>query len=310
VAGWNLEGPSVFHSSTLPLFLSSALAEFLVLAVALAGIAGGIASANSRRFRRRVAREVGALWSNNGKARDIDRARIETLPPPVHTYLRKALGQRTTAVQAVRFRHGGRFRTKLDGPWQPIRGEQYETDNPPGFLWWGRLRAAPGLWIDARDRCVNGEGSMLVSLESTFTIIDRSGPQMDQGSMLRLLSDLVLFPTALLDPRFVTWSALDERRARATLRLSGREVTGTFEFGADGLPRAFFSDRYFDTGAGEAQLRPWSGEYLDYRPVDGMMVPHHFIGYWHIDGTRIPYVDFQLERPEYDCAQPFAAGRR
>jgi hypothetical protein len=152
---------------------------------------------------------------------------------------------------------------------------------------------------------VNGIGGMLVSLESSVTLADRSGPEMDQGSLLRLLSDLVLFPTAFLDDRYVTWVSINERSARATLHLNGRQVTGVFEFGDDCLPRGFFADRYFDTGEGQAQLRPWSGDYADYREVEGMLVPHGFLGYWHVDGERIPYVDFLLERPEYDAKTPF-----
>jgi hypothetical protein len=60
-----------------------------------------------------------------------------------------------------------------------------------------------------------------------------------------------------------------------------------------------------DAGNGKARLLPWSGEYQDYRRVDGLMVPHHFLGYWHLTGQRIPYVDFLIDTPEYDRTSPF-----
>jgi hypothetical protein len=277
----------------------------LSIGLTVAGAIGLAVSVNHLRFARRVASETRKMWASQHGARPIDWARIEQLPAPVRAYLAKALGTRTNAVQAVRFRHGGRFRTKLDGPWQLIRGEQYEAADPPGFLWWGRLRAAPGLWVDARDQCINGNGSMLVSFESSFTLADRSGPEMDQGSLLRLLSELVLFPTSFLDDRYLTWASFDAQQVRATLRVNGREVTGVFRFGGDALPEGFFAERYFDTGTGRPELRPWSGSYTDYRKVDGMLIPHHFIGYWHVDGERVPYVDFELDPPEYDVAAPF-----
>jgi len=275
------------------------------ITVTTIGIVGWVVSASSRRFARRVASEARAMWASGSSPRAIDRARLAALPAPARTYLARALAQRRQRVTSVRFRHGGRFRTKLAGPWLPIRGEQYEAVDPPGFVWWGRLRVAPGLWVDARDRCVAGVGGMLVSLESSYTLFDRSGPELDQGSLLRLLSDLVLFPDALLDTRYVAWSELSETAARVALRLDAREVSGVFTFGADGLPQRFSAERYFDTGRGRAELRPWSGDYADYREVDGLLVPHHFVGYWHVDGGRIPYVDFQLERPEYDVAKPY-----
>jgi hypothetical protein len=146
---------------------------------------------------------------------------------------------------------------------------------------------------------------MFVKFESSVTLVDRGGPALDQGAMLRLLSEFVLFPSVLLDGRFVTWRALDDQHASATLRAPGVSVTGTFEFGADGLPRSFHAERYLDTGHGAPRLLPWSGDYDDYRRVGGLLVPHHLVGYWHLDGERIPYVDFWIETPEYDVREPF-----
>lgn len=274
------------------------------IAVVVVGLVG-LVSLNSRRFAARAAAEVRRLWANVPEAKPIDKARLVSLPPPARAYLFKALGKRPAGFRALRFRHTGQFRAKLDGPWQRIRGEQYEAMDPPGFVWWGRLRAAPGLWVDALDRSVNGVGGMRVSLESTVTLFDRTGPEIDQGSLLRLLSDFVLFPAVLLDERYVTWAPVDEKRARVTLRLNGREVTGTFEFGEDGFPRSFHAQRFYDDGKAKPELRPWGGDYLDYREVGGVPVPFHFVGYWIVSGERKPYVDFWLDPPEVDVAEPY-----
>lgn len=272
--------------------------------VASVGLAGTWASVNSLRLSRGVARDARALFAA-GETGRLDIERLSQLPAPVRVYLGRALGAQARPVRSLRFRHGGRFRARLDGPWQAIRGEQYDRASPPAFLWWGRLTAAPGVWIDALDRGVNGKGNMRVSFESSITLFDRAGPELDQGAMLRLLSDFVLFPSVMLDERYVSWQSIDERRAAATLRAPGVSVTGTFEFGDDGLARTFRADRFLDTGTGQPKLLPWSGDYEDYRQVGGLLVPHHFIGYWHVDGQRIPYVDFLLETPEYDVRQAF-----
>jgi hypothetical protein len=272
--------------------------------IASVGLAGTWVSVNSLRLSRSVARDARALLVAAEPAR-LDVERLRQLPVPVQVYLNRVLGPEPRPVQSVRFRHGGRFRARLDGPWQAIRGEQYDTASPPAFLWRGRLAAAPGVWIDALDRGVNGKGSMSVSLESSIPLFDRVGPELDQGAMLRLLSDFVLFPSIMLDERYVTWQSIDARRAAATFRAPGVSVTGTFEFGDDGLARAFRADRFLDTGTGQPKLLPWSGEYDDYRQVNGLLVPHHFVGYWHVDGHPIPYVDFLLDTPEYDVREPF-----
>ena len=277
--------------------------------VTLVGAVGTWVSFESVQLHRRFAADAKALLSSapplQGGSASLDLGRLAPLPAPVHQYLSRALGDPLRRVQSVRFRHGGRFRTKLDGPWRPIRGEQYDTSDPPGFLWWGRLSPAPGLWIDACDRSVAGRGNMVVSLDSSITLFNRVGRELDQGALLRLLSEFVLLPSVLLDERYVTWAPVDQRHARASLRVQGSVVAGVFEFGDDGLPRSFQADRHLDTGSGQPRLLPWSGDYADYRRVSGMLVPHHFIGYWHVDGQRIAYVDFVLETPQYDVRDPF-----
>jgi hypothetical protein len=276
------------------------LAVWIVAAAIV--IAVVVFSVNNRRFGNRVAREARAVLTAPDESRPLDRRSLEGLPAPVQRYLGKALGSRTLAVRSVRLRHGGAFRPKLSGAWLPIRGRQYFAADPPGFVWWGRVRVAPGVWVEALDRCVSASGSMLVTAESTFTLVDRKGPEIDQGGLLRLLPEMAWFPTAFLDERYVTWSPIDDRHARAVLHVHGQEVAGTFEFGEDDLVAGFSASRYRDLGGGKAVLTPFSGECRDYREVGGLLVPHLMTASWHLDGQRVPYARFEVEELGFDEA--------
>ena len=272
----------------------------VVVLALLVGALAAIAAINSARFGRRVRGDVAALWEKLPEPRPIERQALGRLPRPVRTYLEKALGSRTQYIRTVRLQHGGTFRPALDGGWLAIRGRQYFSLDPPGFVWWGRARLVPGLWIDARDRSFGGVGNMLVSIESSYTLADARGAELDQGALLRLLGEMAWFPTVFLDERYVTWSAVDDERARAALRLNGREVTGLFAFGADGLPSRFSAERYLDLGNGKSVLTPFTGRLSDYRTVDGLLVPHMMVAAWIVGGREIEYVRFSVERIEFD----------
>ena len=88
-------------------------------AMLIVGAGGVVAGVNRLRFARRVASEAKEMLATSGEARPLDRARLATLPSPVRRYLEKALGSRVRAVRTVRLRHGGTFRTSLDGEWRP-----------------------------------------------------------------------------------------------------------------------------------------------------------------------------------------------
>jgi uncharacterized protein DUF6920 len=167
------------------------------------------------------------------------------------------------------------------------------------------FQMAPGVWIDARDRSVDGIGNMFVRLESTITVANSSGPELDQGALLRLLGELAWLPTAFLDDRHVAWSAIDDRHARATLRVNDRVASGEFEFGADGLPTTFAAERYRDIGAGKSVLTPFVGRFSDFRSVDNVLVPHRAVGAWIVDGKTLEYANFEVRQLEFDRAEPW-----
>jgi len=267
----------------------------LFVTLTIVGLGGIVVYVNQLRFERRIAREIRTLvsapscvapWPSFGD-----------FPPPVARYRRLAVGNRVP-VHALRMRHGGTFRmsTTANAKAFPIRGTQTFTANPPGFLWVGHIRVAPGIWVDARDMTLLGKGSMRVLLDDTLLIIDAQGAHLDQGSALRLLAEMPWYPTSLFDTRSVTWSAIDADHARATLRLDDLEVSAVFEFGPDGLPRQLTAERFTDKG----ELRPWGGIYRDWRTVSGMRVPFEAEVYWELDSGPFTYAHWRVDSIEYD----------
>lgn len=281
------------------------LRRTLGIAALTAGGLGLVFAVQRKRFGRRVAREARELWSveSGGEAR---RAALEALPPPVRRYAEASGAASHAPIRAARVRHGGTFRTRFDRPWLAIRGEQYFASDPPGFVWWGRVRAAPGVWIDARDRSVAGEGNMRVMLASTVRLADVRGRELDEAALQRLLAEMVWFPTALLDARHVRWAPLDDTRAHATLAVRGREAAVTFHFDASGLPSRVTADRYRDVD-GEPVLTPWTGECSGYRELDGLRVPFRMEASWHVGGRVEPYARFAVEALELDRPETFGS---
>jgi len=249
------------------------------------------------RFPRRLAQERVQLLAAQAVEphRPIDPA---TLPAPARRYFEASGAARRGPVAAVHLEHGGSFRPAPARPWGPIRGEQDFAAAPPGFAWWGRMPAG-GLWFDALDRSLGGAGSMRVWMASIFPIASGRGPQLDQGALLRLLGEMVWVPTALFDSRYLAWEPNDDTSARCTLRVGGRQASGLFHFGPDGLVSRFTAERYRDDGARSALL-PWLVTCADPRPVDGLVVPFRCEVSWVVAGKPEPYARWEVERITYE----------
>ncbi|HEY6040123.1 MAG TPA: DUF6544 family protein [Kofleriaceae bacterium] len=264
----------------------------VLLALLLVTVIAIVVTAGRLRFQRRLAHEMRALLVvPHGRPGESP----TELPAPVERYRQLAVGARAP-VHTLILQHHGTFRTSPTAKPAPIRGTQLFSADPPGFVWMGRVRVAPGLWIDARDMSVAGEGSMRVLVDDVIPVVDAHGAQIDQGSLLRLLAEMVWYPTSLFDGRSVTWSAIDEHHARATLETNGHTVSGIFEFGDDGMPLSMTADRYTDKG----ELRPWGGVYRDWRTVSGMRVPFEAEVTWELASGPCTYAHWQVESMVFD----------
>jgi hypothetical protein len=270
---------------------------WVVLAVAAASVF--FVGVGRSRFERRIKVEMRELLAVP-PSRDAVVAVVE-LPAPVARYRELATGGRAPA-RTMRMRHGGTFRMDQKAEPVAIRGTQLFTADPPGFVWRGEVHMAPGVWIVARDMSVAGQGSMRVLVDSVLPMVDASGQALDRAAAVRLLAEMVWFPTSLFDPRYVTWSPVDPSHARATLRVGGCEVSAVFAFDVSGLPVRVDAERTMDEG----HLLPWGGTYRDFRRVEGMLVPFEVEVTWQLATGPYPYAHWILESVELDLAHPVA----
>lgn len=107
-----------------------------------------------------------------------------------------------------------------------------------------------------------GEGRMLIKAGSLFPIVDDKGPEMDQGSMMRYLSEMIWFPTAFLEDN-ISFEPIDNNSARVTLIDLGKSVTATMYFDKEGRFTDFMAKRY-RTVEGGYDLETWSAPVFEY----------------------------------------------
>ena len=152
-------------------------------------------------------------------------------------------------------------------PWIPLKAQQWYSVQPPGFVWDGTLHIGPIPLVRARDMYRRGEGRMLIKVASFFTVADAKGKEMDQGEMMRYLSEMIWFPSAFLEDN-ISFEAADATSVRVTLTNHGRTATGTLFFDTKGRLIEFVGRRY----AG-GDLVTWSVPITAYGEMEGMNLP-------------------------------------
>jgi hypothetical protein len=255
-------------------------------------------------MKKRARREVDELFKKDKDeviARKVTEKDLDGLPEPVQRYLRYAqiIGKEKT--RTVRLKQRGYFRTKEDQKWMPLKAEEYFTVDPPGFLWYGKMRVFPFVSVTAIDKFLNDEGSLIVKMMSLFKVADAEGEEYDQAELVRFLSEMIWFPSAFLSG-YVHWEPINSGSAKATIRVDGLSASALLHFNDIGQITNFTAERYMDVGGGMI-LKKWSTPLHEYTEKNGIMVPVKGEGVWRLSTGDFSYVKID-EIPDIEYNNP------
>lgn len=285
--------------------------RIVVACLVVVALAAALVGAVTRRFELRIDDEARALLEGaRHRAPPLVEARdLESLPAPVRRWLEVSGAVGHARAATVRLKQRGEMRTGPDKPWMPVEAEQYFSVDPPGFVWRVHARMARVLPIAGRDRYTAGRGHMLIKVASLFTVADAVGPEIDQGALLRYLGEIVWFPSAALSDT-ISWSAIDDHSARATMRYGDVTASMIYTFDDRGRVVQQAAERYM-TGVGPTRLERWVIPVTEWRKFCGIEVPSRGDAVWKLPAGDFSYyrweiVDIEVNHPALYADEPGA----
>jgi len=166
------------------------------------------------------------------------------------------------------------------------------------------MRMAPLMDVRVRDTYLAGKGSMQARTFAVIPVMDAMGKaELDAGALQRYLAEAIWFPTALLPGKGVTWSAIDDTKALATLTDSGTTVSLEFRFNEKGEVSGVFSPGRFREEKGKYILTPWAVRVWNYEERDGMRIPIEGEVEWQLPAGRLPYWKGKIVDVKFDFVQ-------
>ena len=233
-----------------------------------------------------------------GNGRFITADMLQDLPEPVQQYLTYTGVVGTPWVENVFLKQRGKFRLGLDKPWMPVNAEEWYTIDPPSFRWDARFKIAGLPLLRVKDKYEAGHGAMLGKAVGLFKVVDACGEEIDQGSMMRYLNEMIFFPTAFLGDN-ISWEQVDTHTADVTLTDCGKSVTGRLFFDEVGRITNFVAMRYRSTGD-TFTLDPWSTPVTGYGVFAGLNLPTSGQAVWNLPSGDLVYVELKITELNYN----------
>ena len=278
-----------------------------LIAVALIALYAGLTAFGAWRWNEATLGLVARLDASRvaGDAARYDAAEIADLPAPVRRYFQLALTDGQPIIRSVDVKHSGTFNMSTNiARWLPFTSQQLVSTNRPGFIWNARIMMFPGVPVRVHDAYITGEGLLRPSILGLFALTDvQGGGDIAKGELMRYFAEAVWYPTALLPSQGVSWQAVDDTSANATLTDGPIRLTMLFRFGDDGLVSSIYANARGQMVGATTVMMPWEGRMSDYRKQDGMTVPFTSeVGYITPQGEK-PYFRGTITQLTYAFAQ-------
>jgi hypothetical protein len=222
---------------------------------------------------------------------------IKVLPEPVQKYLRFTGTIGKERVQNVRLKQKGSFR-QGDNPWMSFTAEQYYTINPPAFIWIADMKAFPLVSVKGRDMNFESRGNMVIKIPPFVTIADARGQEIDQGTLVRYLNEIMWFPSAYLSD-YISWEDIDSTRAKATITFGDNTASAILYFDEGGRMVNFEAQRYYIDGT-KTSLETWTTPIKEYKEINDMRLPVKGEGVWKLDSGDFPYIKVEITDIDYN----------
>ena len=276
---------------------SGTIANVIILVVA-------VINWSDYRFQKMVSAESNGLLTTVNKADKtmVSEDMITHLPPAVQKWMTHSgiIGKEKTYF--VRLKQKGELRSKPGAGWLPFHATQYFTPQSPAFVWNTRVKMMPLIYMNGRDKLVNGEGEMQIKVLSVLNIVnEKPGTKINKSAMLRYLAETCWFPSAALS-KYIKWSPVDSNSATATISYHDVTVSGIFQFNEAGDMMSFTADRYYGSGD-KARLEKWLVEPIAYKEFDGVRIPSKCKVSWLLKEGDFNWLNLEITGIEYNVPE-------
>jgi hypothetical protein len=220
---------------------------------------------------------------------------LDALPATIQNWMIKSgmVGRRHISTVELTQRLQLQLKPDQDG-WYHGSARQWFTVNPPAFIWTTEIDMNAVLGVVGRDKFEKGNGEMLIKMNSIFAIADaKDDPKIDEATLQRFLAEIVWFPSAALSP-YVTWESINDKSAKATMKVGGTEGSGIFFFNGSGDFERFETMRY-----NENELRKWTVEAKRVEERDGIRIPVQCEAKWQLDSGEWTWLKLEIEDISY-----------
>jgi len=222
-------------------------------------------------------------------------------PNLVQNYLKSVIVDSAYIPKFITVEQSAEFKTDIMSDWMPIIATQYFTTEEPNFLWYSEMQTSRFFWVNAIDSYLNGKGNMLIKFNSSITVADSWGIELDKSGLFRYISEAVLFPTKLIPNNNLIWSIIDSNTAEIKFINQKLSVVAKLYFNNDKkIYKIDTYDKYraLEEGYEKSLYTIYLSNYKTFN--NSFEIPTYIEVEWDLPSGKFKYGKFSIENIIYE----------
>lgn len=228
-------------------------------------------------------------------------SQIENEPELIKGFFSSVITDSVIVPKFVTVKQSAQFKTDVNADWMPITATQYFTTEKINFLWDSEMQTSKFFWVNAIDSYINRKGNMLIKFNSSVTVADSWGLELDKSGIFRYISEAVLFPTSLLPNENLKWDVLDSNIAE--IKFTDNDISVVAKLFFDSSQRinkieTFDKYRALESGYKKSLYTIYLSKYKTFN--NSFTVPTYIEVEWDLKSEKFKYGKFTIDSILYE----------
>ncbi|MCB9207888.1 MAG: hypothetical protein H6609_00820 [Ignavibacteriales bacterium] len=226
---------------------------------------------------------------------------LEDQPILIQSFFKKVLPDNIYKPNFVTIKQTAEIKTDVHSDWIPLKSNQYFTTKKPNYIWNSVMQNSKYFWVNSIESYTGNKGNMLIKLNSSITIGDSWGIELDKSGLFQYILGAVFFPTTLLPNENLFWNILDTNTAEIKFTNNELSVVAKLFFNEDyTISKIETFDKYRALESGyEKSL--YTIYFSDYKNLEnGYLVPKYFELEWDLKDGKFKYGKFTINDIIYE----------
>ncbi len=228
-------------------------------------------------------------------------SQLDDQPKLLQKFFTAVIKDSTRIPNFITLNQSGEMKTEANSEWLKMNAREVLTTSTPALLWDGKIGNSKFFWVEIIDSYLRYKGRSLVKINSSITIGDSKGIEIDKSNLFKFLSEAVFFPTSLLPSSNLYWDILDSNSAEVKFTDEQTSVVAKFFFNENGTINKIETLDKFLSKNNNFKESLYTVYFHKYKWVkDTFLIPTYFEVEWNLKKGKLKFGKFKLDNIKYE----------